>query len=113
MRASPSAAPPATPRRSSASWPFHPFGVTAASTAYSSTPDHLAIIRAFHAANPEGLLVHAGVIGVSTLMPVSRPDPECAAEERPSGGGEVERDREGEGEREAVPKVRIGRREEA
>ena len=55
-------------------------------------------------------LVHSGV---STLMPVSRTDPECVAEECPSGCGEVERDREREGEREAVPKVRIGRREEA
>ena len=55
-------------------------------------------------------LVHSGV---STLMPVSRPDPVCVAEDRPSGGGEVERDRESEGEREAAPKVRIGRREEA
>ena len=55
-------------------------------------------------------LVHSGV---STLMPVSRTDPVCVAEERPSGCGEVERDRESEGEREAAPKVRIGRREEA
>ena len=55
-------------------------------------------------------LVHSGV---STLMPVSRPDPVCVAEDRPSGCGEVERDRESEGEREAAPKVRIGRREEA
>ena len=46
-------------------------------------------------------------------MPVSRPDPVCVAEDRPSGCGEVERDRESKGEREAAPKVRIERREEA
>ena len=55
-------------------------------------------------------LVHSGV---STLMPAGRPDTGCVAEERPSGGGEDERDREREGEREAAPRVRIGRREEA